>query len=178
MITYTTKEVSTHTSDLNNNAPVLTEAQRNIPQLAWVDTFSRFLDTRFRIPGTKVRFGADFFLGLIPYAGDVVSLGLSGVMIATMARHGASGILIARMLGNAALDATIGAIPILGDLFDLVYKANIRNLQLMREHYGEGKHKGSAWPVVIAIVLIILGILILVGWIAWQIFSFVWNLIF
>lgn len=169
--------MTTKSSDLNTNAPVLTDAQRRIPELAWVDTFSRFLDTRFRVPGTQMRFGADFLLGLIPYAGDVISLGMSGVMIATMARHGASGMLIARMLGNAALDATVGAIPILGDLFDLVYKANVRNLKLMREHYQEGRHQGSAWPVLIVILLVILGMIVFIGWLAWQIFSFAWAVI-
>ena len=55
--------------------------------------------------------------------------------------------LVVRMLGNVALDALAGTVPLLGDVFDLFYKANIRNLRLMREHYGEGKHSGSAWPV-------------------------------
>jgi hypothetical protein len=128
-------------SKLNTNKPVLTEQQRNVPQLAWVDGFGRLLDTRFRIPGTDLRFGLDFLVGLVPYAGDLLSLGLSGVMIATMARHGASGMLIVKMLGNVALDALVGTVPLLGDVFDLFYKANVRNLHLMREHYGQGKHQ-------------------------------------
>lgn len=163
---------------LNTNAPVLNEHQRSVAQLAWVDRFGRLLDTRFRIPGTQVRFGLDFLLGIFPYAGDIISLVFSGLMVATMARHGASGMLVVRMLGNVALDALVGTIPFLGDVFDLFYKANIRNLQLMREHYGEGKHEGSAWPVVIGVVLIILFILGLVGWLAWQILSWTWGLVF
>jgi hypothetical protein len=165
-------------SKLNTNAPVLLEKQREVAQLAWVDGFGRLLDTRFRIPGTNVRFGLDFLLGIFPYAGDLISLIFSGLMVATMARHGASGMLIVRMLGNVALDALVGTIPLLGDLFDLFYKANIRNLHLMREHYGEGKHQGSAWPVVIGIILFILLILAMVGWLAWLILSWTWGLIF
>jgi hypothetical protein len=95
-----------------------------------------------------------------------------------MARHGASGMLVVRMLGNVALDALVGTIPLLGDLFDLVYKANIRNLHLMREHYQEDKHQGSAWPVVIGIILIILAIIVLIGWLAWLMLSWTWGLIF
>ncbi|PHN03941.1 DUF4112 domain-containing protein [Flavilitoribacter nigricans] len=163
---------------LNTNAPVLNEKQRDVAQLAWVDGFGRLLDTRFRIPGTNVRFGLDFLLGLFPYAGDLISLIFSGLMVATMARNGASGVLVARMLGNVALDALVGTVPILGDLFDLFYKANIRNLQLMREHYGEGRHQGSAWPVVIGIGIFILLVFGLVAWLAWQLLSWTWGLIF
>lgn len=164
-------------SKLNSNAPVLNEQQREVPQLAWVDGFGRLLDTRFRIPGTDIRFGVDFLLGLFPYAGDLISLAFSGLLIATMARHGASGMLVVRMLGNVALDALVGTIPFLGDVFDLFYKANVRNLHLLREHYGEGKHQGSAWPVVIAVLLLILAMLAAVSWLAWKILSLIWNFI-
>lgn len=164
-------------SRLNTNEPVLREEQREIRQLAWVDGFSRLLDTRFRIPGTDVRFGLDVVLGLFPFAGDLLSLVFSGLLVATMARHGASGMLVVRMLWNVALDALAGTIPFLGDLFDLFYKANIRNLQLMREHYGEGKHRGSAWPVVIGVIVLLLALLTLVSWIAWRILSWLWTLI-
>lgn len=164
-------------SKLNTNEPVLSDQQRSIPQLAWVDGFSRLLDTRFRIPFTEVRFGVDFLIGLFPYAGDVISLIFSGLLVATMARHGAGGMLVVRMLSNVILDALAGTIPIFGDLFDLFYKANIRNLRLMREHYGEGKHSGSAWPVVLAIFLLILSLLALMGWLTWRILSWTWNFI-
>ena len=60
------------------------------------------------------------------------------------------------MLGNLFLDAAVGTIPILGDLFDLTYRANRRNLNLLREHYGEGRHEGSAWPVVMGVVVVLL----------------------
>lgn len=151
-------------SGSNTNAPIFTDEQRNVPQLKWVDGFSRLLDTKFRIPGTDMRFGADFILGLIPGAGDMVSLGMSGVLVATMAKNGASPRLAARMLFNVALDALVGSIPILGNIFDLVYKANYRNAVLMREYYEEGKHEGSVWPVVIGVLVGILVIFILLIW--------------
>jgi len=133
--------------------PVLTESQRAVPQLAWVDSFSRLLDTKFRIPGTNVRFGLDFIMGLLPAAGSFLSLAFSGVLIATMFRHGASGMLTTRMFLNVLLDAIVGSVPILGNLFDLFYKANYRNLELMKEYYHEGEHQGSAWPVVIGLLI-------------------------
>lgn len=155
------------------NEPVLTVEQRQTPQLRWVDSFSRLLDTRYRVPGTKIRFGLDFLLGLIPGAGDVITLGMSGVMVLTMARYGASGKVVAKMLGNVALDSIVGTIPIVGDFFDLAYKSNYRNLKLMREHYDEGRHQGSATGVLLAVlmglllifVLVIVGIFYLLGWI-------------
>ena len=143
-------------------------------RLAWIDTLTDVLDTRFRIPGTNIRFGGDFLLGLVPGAGDAVSLGISGLLISGMARHGASGRLIAKMLGNVLLDTLVGTIPVLGNFFDLYYKANYRNLRLMREYAGQGRHRGSAWPIVLAIgvffvVLIIglvVGVALLFRWLA------------
>jgi hypothetical protein len=156
-----------------DNAPVLTEAQRQTPQLRWVDGFGRLLDTQYRIPGTRVRFGLDFLLGLIPGAGDILSLGMSGVLILTMARHGASGRLVAKMLGNVALDTLVGAVPVLGDLFDLAFKSNYRNLKLLREHYESGAHTGSARPVLIGalvgvvglFVAVVIGIFFVLSWV-------------
>ena len=120
-------------------------------KLTWVERWTELLDSKFTIPGTNIRFGADFLLGLVPGVGDTVSLSFSGMLIATMAKHGASSKLVARMLLNVLLDTTIGSIPIFGNVFDLFYRANQRNLTLMKEHHDEGKHSGSAWPLLITL---------------------------
>ena len=156
--------------------PILTEKQREVPQLRWVDTFSRTLDTKFRIPGTNLRFGLDFLLGLVPGAGDVLSLGMSGTLVATMAKNGASPMLVARMLVNVALDAIVGSVPIVGNIFDLVYKANYRNAELMREYYQEGKHTGSVWPVVLAVIGIVILIMIATVWVFVALLNFLVGL--
>lgn len=161
-----------HTPD----KPILTESQRQVPQLRWVDSFSRVLDTKFRIPGTDVRFGLDFILGLVPGAGDILSMGMSGTLVATMARHGASPRLVARMMLNVILDAFVGSVPVLGNIFDLVYKANYRNAQLMREYYEEGKHRGSVWPVVISVIVAMVVLMALLVWVTVQIFEFLFSL--
>ncbi|PHL00236.1 DUF4112 domain-containing protein [Neolewinella marina] len=158
-----------------SDQPILTEAQRRVPQLQWVDTFSRVLDTKFRIPGTGIRFGLDFILGLVPGAGDILSLGMSGTLVATMARHGASPRLVARMLVNVILDAFVGSVPVLGNIFDLFYKANYRNAELMREYYEEGRHRGSVWPVVMAVVAAIIIMMILLVWVTYLIFDFIFS---
>lgn len=154
-----------------DNTPVLTEAQRAVPQLAWVDGFSRLLDTKFRIPGTDVRFGMDFLMGLVPGIGSFASLGFSALLIITMVRHGASGMLAIRMLFNVVLDALVGAVPVLGNIFDLFYKANYRNLELMREYYGEGEHQGSAWPAIIAILVVMLLLMAFSIWVLVKVFQ-------
>lgn len=163
-------------SSYHEDAPILTEAQRDVPQLKWVDGASRLLDTKFRIPGTDMRFGVDFLLGLVPGAGDLVSLGMSGVLVATMAKNGASPRLAAKMLFNVALDAIVGSVPIVGNIFDLVYKANYRNAVLMREYYEEGQHQGSVWPVVIGVLIGLLVIFALVVWATVAVFSWLFGL--
>lgn len=162
----------------NNESPILSPQQRQNDQLRWVETATRWMDSRFRIPGTNIRFGADFLLGLIPFAGDAISVAMSGVLVATMARNGASGRLVARMLTNVAIDGIIGAIPLVGDLFDLGFKANRRNLRLMREYYDEGKHQGSAWPIIIVVAVVVLLLIGLLIWGILEFFSWVFNAAF
>lgn len=139
--------------------------------LKWLDNVSDFLDSRYRIPGTNIRFGADFLVGLIPVAGDVITFGLSGLLVIVMVRKGASGMVVIKMMGNILLDVLFGAIPVLGDLFDLSYRANRRNLHLLEEHYQEGKHQGSAWGPIIMVVLLLAGLFALSLFLIWSIFN-------
>lgn len=126
-------------------------------KIKWLDNVSAFLDNKFRIPGTETRFGLDFIIGLIPGAGDVASLGISSVLVLTMVRYGASGRLILQMLWNIFLDTTVGAIPILGDIFDLYYKSNRRNFELLKAHYKEGSYQGNGlWIVLMVLLLLII----------------------
>ncbi|EMI53488.1 DUF4112 domain-containing protein [Rhodopirellula sallentina] len=127
--------------------------------MRWVDRTTNLLDAKFRVPGTRIRFGLDFLLGLVPGAGDAVSLAMSGVLIATMAKHGASPLLVVRMLANVVIDAIVGSVPLAGNVFDLFFRANSRNLRLMREHYQEGKHRGRVWPLLLAIVVVLVAVL-------------------
>ena len=137
-------------------------------ELAWIEATAIFLDNRFRIPGTKIRFGVDSLIGIIPYIGDVVSFAISGLLIIVMARKGASGMALLKMIGNVWIDGVVGTVPLLGDIFDLGYRANLRNLNLLKEHYAEGKHSGSAWPVVIFILLAVFFLIALSIWAIWK----------
>ncbi len=136
------------------------------PDFGWLDTLSNLMDSRFRVPGTSIRFGLDFIIGLFPGVGDFAGLAISGILVIGMARQGASGRVVAKMLGNILLDALAGLIPVLGDLFDLSFKANRRNIALLREHYQEGRHQGSAWSVLIGAALLVLIVLSAFAWLA------------
>ena len=126
------------------------------PALRNIDRLAKMMDSQFKIPGTNFRFGLDGILGLIPGAGDLSTLAVSGYMISIMAKNGASGYVIARMVVNVVIDALLGSIPLIGDLFDFVFKANLKNMQLMREHYQEGRHRGSAWKVIVPVIILLI----------------------
>ncbi|WP_432708298.1 DUF4112 domain-containing protein [Pedobacter sp.] len=129
----------------------------------WIKSVSYLLDEQFRFPGTKFRFGLDPVMNLIPGIGDISGFIISGGLLLGMARKGASNKLVVLMSLNILLDATIGAIPILGQIFDFFFKSNTRNLKLMREHYIEGKHQGSGKNVIIfAFIILVILLVILV----------------
>ncbi|MDP9102530.1 MAG: DUF4112 domain-containing protein [Pseudomonadota bacterium] len=100
-------------------------------RLARLRKFAWLLDAQFGLPGTKFRFGLNSLIGLAPIAGDV-TLGLVSLyLIVEAKRLGAPNTLITKMLGNVAIEVAGGAIPLVGDLFDMTFKANLRNLALL-----------------------------------------------
>ena len=133
----------------------------NSPELLWVERVSKLLDSKFRIPGTSIRFGLDPIFGLFPVAGDLGTMLISLALIYTMYQNGASGRLVAKMLLNVLIDAIFGSIPVLGAFFDVYYKANNRNVKLLKQYYQDGKHRGSATGVVVSVLAVT--ILILAG---------------
>ncbi len=147
----------------------------NDPRLKMVQRITRLMDEQFSIGGFK--FGLDPVLNLIPVAGDVSSYIISIALIITMVQYGASGRVAMKMLGNATLDALVGAIPVLGWIFDFSYKANTRNLKLLTEHYTEGKHRGSAKPVIISILIVMLLVLTLMVFLVVKLFQWLEALI-
>jgi hypothetical protein len=124
--------------------------------LKLVEDISRFLDSRFEIPGTNIRFGLDPILSLIPVLGDLITFLISGALIYTMHNQGASRKVVVKMMLNSTLDAVIGAIPLVGTFFDVFYRSNERNLKLMKEHFYEGKHQGSGNGILLLILVICL----------------------
>lgn len=153
--------------------------ERDIPtnnndrRLNLVKRVSKLMDEQFSIGNFK--FGIDPLLNLLPVAGDFSSYIISVAIIITAARYGVSGKVIIKMLGNATLDALIGTIPIIGWFFDFTYKANTRNVKLLTEHYTQGKHRGSAKPVIISIVVVMFIVLIAVAYLSFVLLKWLIN---
>ena len=104
-----------------------------VTRLARLRWLARLMDAQFGLPGTRFRFGADALIGLAPGVGDALT-GLLSLYIVWEARNlGAPPPLLARMLGNVAIDVAGGAVPVLGDLFDATFKANLRNVALLED---------------------------------------------
>ena len=101
--------------------------------LARLDRLARILDTALVIPGTRIRFGADALIGLVPGIGDAVTTALSAYIVYQAHRLGAPAPLITRMVLNVALDSAITAVPIAGNVADVFFRANRMNLRLLRE---------------------------------------------
>lgn len=114
----------------------MAEKQSRLAQLEF------WLDRAFRIPGTDICFGLDALIGLIPGAGDLATAGISTIFILAAMRQGAPKRLLLKMAWNILVDLVLGAIPVLGDIFDVVNKANTKNLRLLREFRQEQKAAG------------------------------------
>jgi len=119
---------------------------------AWIfrdQTLRRFeilLDEAFRIPGTSFRFGIDGIIGLVPGLGDVLAGLLSLVIPLAGWIRGVPYITLVRMAANLGIGVLVGSIPLLGDVFDVVWKANRRNYLLVRRHLGEPRrHTWKDW---------------------------------
>jgi len=147
------------------------------PALKNLNSLAKLMDSQFKIPGINIKFGLDALIGLVPGAGDFATFLISGYMITVLAKNGASGFVLARMVLNVVVDSLFGAIPILGDIFDVAFKANQRNMKLMQQHYIEGRHKGGAWKVIIPVLLILLIFVGGLAWLAYKIFVWLFHLI-
>ena len=142
-------------------------ARRTLPPgFVAVSRFAYWLDAGIRIPGTNLRFGLDPILGLIPGAGDAAGAVLAGWILVAAIRLGASRATVVRIAANIALDAAVGAVPLLGDIFDFAWKANLRNVALLERHitapdHAERADRAFVWLVLGSVLALVLGLLVL-----------------
>lgn len=135
----------------------LRKARERLEKLAWV------LDESIRIPGTNKRIGLDPIIGLLPGAGDAVGVVLSLWVVVEAGRLGAPAHMITRMLGNVFIEAVVGIIPIAGDLFDFIWKANSRNRDMLIDyidHQLEPEKTPAYWVWVMIGLLVLLAVLL------------------
>jgi len=122
---------------------------------------AKLMDTAFRLPGTDIRFGLDPIIGLFPGFGDGAGALVSVALIGMSARHGVPKIVLVRMALNVILNAVLGAIPAVGDIFSVFYRSNVRNYELFRQH--AGPRRASTWRdwlFVCAVLAVILAVVL------------------
>ncbi len=135
-------------------------ALTEVEALAWL------LDNSIPVPGTGGRrLGIDAIIGLLPVFGDLVSGGLGLFVVWRGSRMGLPRVVVARMLANSAIDFVIGSIPVIGDAFDLWFKANTRNLGIMRRYIEQpDTSTRSEWLVISGLVGLLIAIVAVIGW--------------
>lgn len=150
----------------------------NDPTRKRLQRLSQLMDTAIPLPG-GMRIGWDGIIGLIPGVGDVVGLGVSSYIIMGAAKLGASKATLFRMVLNVILETSIGAIPLIGDVFDMVYKANIRNMALLEKQLEDPKATARESKGELLLVGIIFGLLLLIVlWIVIRVLGALFGAIF
>lgn len=135
--------------------------------------YAWMLDSSIRLPG-GFRIGLDGLLGLIPVVGDVLAALLSGGIVVHGIRSGASAPVVLRMLGNIVLELVVGAVPVVGDLFDFAFRANERNVRLLQRHTDQPRamrRRSLAWVTLVGagLLAVLAGIAILL----WQLLALI-----
>ena len=123
------------------SAESVMHAARDAGALVRLEAIARLLDGRWTIPGTGIRFGADALLSLLPAVGPVAGTAVSAYLIWEARRLGASSGMLLRMLGNVGLDTLISAVPMAGAVGDVFFRANLRNMALLRRHLEQHGHR-------------------------------------
>jgi hypothetical protein len=134
-----------------------------VDPLARARALARLLDSAASVPGTKIRFGLDPILGLVPGLGDVAGAALSGYLVLLAQRLGAPRAVVLRMLANVATDTVAGTVPVVGDLFDVAFKSSTRNLALLERAIQAPAGTDRASKLLVAGVIVGLAVLALAG---------------
>ncbi len=122
-----------------------------------LDYIAALLDDIFRIPGTKIRFGLDALIGWVPGVGDAMTAVASFLIVFASWRRGAKGVTLARMIANVLLETAVGAIPVAGDVFHVIWKANRRNYRLLlREREQPGSNTRRDWMFLAVLLLAVI----------------------
>jgi hypothetical protein len=119
---------------------------------------ARILDSAITIPGTGIRLGLDSIIGLLPAGGDAIGAALSSIIVMTALRQGVPRPIVWRMVANVVIDALIGTVPVIGDLFDVAWKANNRNAELLAQYEGAPEKtttRSRGFAILVVVVLLV-----------------------
>ncbi|RYE30270.1 MAG: DUF4112 domain-containing protein [Sphingobacteriaceae bacterium] len=146
-------------------------------RLKWVERISGLMDDQFKLPGSNFRFGLDPLLNLIPFVGDISGFLVGAALVLVMAKNGVSRKVVILMVVNICIDALLGGIPLIGNVFDFYYKSNSRNIQLLKEHYEEGKHQGSGTGVLLAVFIVLFLLFAGFLYLMFLVASWIWRMV-
>jgi hypothetical protein len=129
-------------------------------RLALARALAKLMDTAFEVPGTRIRFGLDAVLGLIPGVGDAIGSVIGGYIVIVGTQLGVPRVVIWRMMLNLGIDAAIGVVPVVGDLLDIGWKANVKNVALIEQALADpaAAQRRSRWALAgLAALIFLLG---------------------
>ena len=143
------------------NSAANTPNQSHVASLRRLRRISHLLDNAIPIPGTKYRIGLDPILGMIPGGGDLIGSIFAGYVVFKSAQMGVPRETLVQMATNIVFDTVAGTVPVAGDLFDVAWKANVKNIELLDAHLGSPEPgKKADWLFVVALLL---GLMLIVG---------------
>ena len=127
-------------------------------QLVAVRALAKLMDSAFEIPGTGVKFGLDAIIGLLPGIGDAISSAIGGYIVLIAAKMGVPRVVLWRMSLNLLVDAAVGVVPVVGDLLDVAWKANVKNVELLERALSDPRaaKRSSIWTMVGLVLLVAL----------------------
>lgn len=158
----------------------MAQPESNYKKINRLRRLSQLLDNAIPIPGTKYRLGLDPILGLIPGGGDTIAGVLGAYIIIEAARMGIPQETIWQMVGNLLFDSVAGTVPVVGDLFDVAWKANVRNMILLDDYFSVSPEEANRQGNLLFLIgLTMLLLIIVVGFAALTvvIIRWLWNLI-
>lgn len=146
------------------------------PDQAQSEKFAELLDSRYRIPGTEIRIGIDPLIGLVPGIGDWIGGAASLYFLFQAALLGGRAAVLGRMFINILLDVVVGALPVIGEVFDVYWKANERNAEILKQIEQDPEKTTTEslfwiWSVFVQLVALILALLLLIGWLIAELFG-------
>ncbi|MBL0011746.1 MAG: DUF4112 domain-containing protein [Nitrosomonas sp.] len=151
------------------NKSQIENSQEKLNRLAWL------MDSSFRIPGTQIRFGLDGIIGLIPGFGDALGALISSHILTQAAQMGAPKSILLKMAFNIGFDAVLGIVPVVGDVSDLIWKANQRNVQLLNDYLNQPEKTVIHSRLFVGILgLLGFGLMILIGFFGFLVMRWLW----
>lgn len=145
------------------------QSKNKLNKLAWL------MDNSFRIPGTQMRFGVDGIIGLIPGIGDAIGAFISSHIMSQAAQMGVPKSILLKMAFNVALDALLGIIPVLGDVSDLIWKANQKNVKLLSDYVEQPQKTVTYSNFFVGMVgFLVVGLVVLIGVFGFLLMRWLW----